>query len=135
MAESVEAQCGDAACVRASATTATVSSSQSELLDSTLSSMLGLPLGQTVDLTAGDYQALANANINLGAVTQALNQAGVGTDANGALNTSTSLNTVLGALAVSANGSGNTAAAAALEKLRTQTASVNTQNVTLAGLI
>ncbi|MET0287500.1 MAG: hypothetical protein ABW352_23640 [Polyangiales bacterium] len=112
-----------------------MSSSQSELLDTQLSSMLGLPLGQTVDLTVADYQALANANLNLSAVTQALNAAGVGTDANGALNTSTSLSTVLGALSVGANANGNGAAAAALDKLRTQTASVNTQNVTLGGLI
>jgi hypothetical protein len=130
-----QAQCGDAACVRASTTTASVSSSQSELLDSQLSSMLGLPLGQTVDLTAADYQALANANLNLSALTQALNAAGVGTDADGALNTSTSLSTLLGALSVGANANGSPAAAAALDKLRTQTASVNTQSVTLAGLI
>jgi hypothetical protein len=129
------AQCSDEACVKVSSNLASVSTQQSALLDATLTSLLGLPLGNAVDLSVADGQALASANLSLSGLLQTLNEAGVGSTAAGALGTAAPLGAVLSAAAVQATAQGNAAAAAALEKLRAQSASVNTQDVTLGELI
>jgi uncharacterized membrane protein len=57
-----QAQCGDSTCLTASTRPLTVTLSESNLLDSVLSSLLGV----SVDLTAGDYQVLAAADLSVG---------------------------------------------------------------------
>ncbi|MET0283878.1 MAG: hypothetical protein ABW352_05390 [Polyangiales bacterium] len=122
--------------MKASAALATVDTQQSALLDATMTGLLGLPSNQAVDLTVLDHQALANANVSMASLLTALNNAGIGTDANGALNVNVPMNTLLtaGSLVVNTNNA-NPAAAAALDKLRLQTASVNTQSIKLGDLI
>ncbi|MET0283879.1 MAG: hypothetical protein ABW352_05395 [Polyangiales bacterium] len=91
--------------------------------------------GNAIDLSVADGQALASANLSLSGLLQTLNNAGVGSTPAGALGTATPLGAVLSAAAAQATTQGNTAAAAALEKLRLQSASVNTESVTLGELI
>lgn len=126
-----DAQCLDEACLHASSVVTTVSSKESALLDAALTSLLGAD----IDLTIADDQALAASNVSLGSLLTGLNQSGVGTDAQGALNANVSLSTLLTSASATVRAQGSTAAADALDKVRTQTVSVNTGGIRLGDLI
>jgi hypothetical protein len=127
------AQCQDEACVRTSTPLPTVSAQQSAVLDGQLNSLLGS--GSAADLTAAQYSALANSTLTLSNLTAALNAAGVGAHAEGALSTSTSLGTILTAASTSARAQGSVSAADALDTLRAQTSSVNAGTIQLGDLL
>ncbi|MET0343909.1 MAG: OmpA family protein [Polyangiales bacterium] len=131
---SVEAQCLDEVCVRTSTDVTTVSTQQNVMLDGLLSGALGT----SVDLTVLDQQALADATVDLSSLTRALNANGVGNDAATALGTTT-LDTLLRSLSTATRGDASNAtqvaAATAIDKLRTQSASVGSGTVALGDLL
>ncbi|WP_143342150.1 hypothetical protein [Deinococcus indicus] len=107
--------CSAVACVAAGPRLLSVDSQRSVILNGLFQGLLG---GGSLTLSAADWNAIANADVNLGLFLNALKAgADVGTTA-GALNTDVTLLQVLDVAAQAAQTSGNTAAVNALNLLR-----------------
>ena len=107
--------CSPVACVAAGPRLLSVDSQRSVILNGVFQGLLG---GGAVTLSAADWNAIANADVNLGLFLDALTAgAGAGTTA-GALNADLTMLQVLDVTAQAAQTSGNTAAVNALNLLR-----------------
>ncbi|MFN4251268.1 hypothetical protein [Deinococcus sp.] len=107
--------CSAVACVAAGPRLLSVDSQRSVILNGLFQGLLG---GGSLTLSAADWNAIANADVNLGLFLDALTaEAGVGTTAE-ALNADVTLLQVLDVAAQAAQTSGNTAAVNALNLLR-----------------
>jgi hypothetical protein len=120
-AEVVHAQCGDAACVHAGTTAASISNSQSQMLDSQMSSLLGTP----IDLTPVQQQSLSNTNVNVQQLLQAIQADGLANSTADALTTPLTVAQLTDAMGDALTTSGNTAAASAIRALGSQASGVS----------
>jgi hypothetical protein len=117
------AQCGDGACVHAGSSPTTVSSTQSQMIDSTMSSLLG----SNVDLQQAQHQALSNASVNVNSLLATLQSNGLANSASAALTQPLTVTQLANNIGDTLKASGNLTAANAAYALGAQTTGVSGQ--------
>lgn len=117
-AQPAQPQCVGA-CVHIGTSIVSVSGTQAQVLNSTLSSLSGV----NVNLSQAQYQTLANATVDLQNLEATLETKGLADSPQAALSNQLSVSQVTSAVADTLRSSGNTAAADAVSALSTQTTS------------